>query len=530
MMHRQRIWNNALSWICNKKKGILLALVLCLGLSSLAGATPLIMKISGDMSDLSDVSELSGGFQLTSDNQKVVFLSNRDNVEIPELFVVPVKGGTILKLNQTIASGGKIADYKITPDGTRVIYLADVSGDETTELYSVSITGGTIASFSGEWTGYVKDFLITPDSQKVVFSTNNLATPPLTKKLFVAPVTGTEDPISIAQELGVNAVILDYDISDNSNWVVFRATGIDPDPKLYGFDLHAASNLADLAGIDKIDSFKIAPLSQRVVYASGYNLYSVDLSGLPVDRQVLWTTPSTLHAYAVTPNSVYTVFKVTLADSSVNLLSIPTAGGGLYYPAPSLPTWASIGTFSITPNSERIVFIVDRDAEDQNELFSNQTTGDDLQKLNGDLVEGGDVYSFKISPNSQDVVYLADQAIDNVIELFSNSTPGGSWVRLNPISTSARVTDFAISPDSAFVVYTSNQDLLSMYEIFYAPISGGKSYQLNDTILVEGDVESYKISADSKKIVYLADQEVFEKYELFTSILGMATFMPVVMK
>ncbi|MEM6572969.1 MAG: hypothetical protein AAF736_01770, partial [Pseudomonadota bacterium] len=52
-------------------------------------------------------------------------------------------------------------------------------------------------------------------------------------------------------------------------------------------------------------------------------------------------------------------------------------------------------------------------------------------RLNGLLVEGGDIRSSTISPDGAAVVYVADQDIDEVFELYSVSIDGGVPVKLN---------------------------------------------------------------------------------------------------
>ncbi len=515
------------------KRALYIALVLCVVLVSAASAVTFNWKISGTMPDDRDVSDLAGdaGYLVTSDSQKVVFLANRNSADVEDLFVVPVKGGAVIQLNPPLISGGTFKDFKITPDGTRVIYLADMFEDELVELFSVPITGGASIKINGPLNGDVKDFIISPDSQTVIFSFTNYAGD--TKKLFKALAAGGEEPISIVGDpLDINAIILDYDISDDSNWVVFRAKPNDyADPHLYSIDLHAANNLVDIGETAGIDTFKIAPLSQYVVYTSANKLYSIGISG--TNRLELWSTPYTNIAYSITPNSVYVVFKVTLlVDSSENLLATPTAVGGIYNIAISLPAGATIGAFGITPDSERVIYIADDDANGQSDLFSAPTTSGVTVKLNNALVTEGNVKAFKIAPNSQRVVYLADEVTDNIDELFSTLAIGGGHVRLNrdSLPINAEVDQFAISPNSQFVVYRSDQDVLFLDELFSVPLGGGPSIQLNNPLILTGDVESFKISADSNKIIYLADQEVEAKYELFTSIAGLESFLPIVLK
>jgi hypothetical protein len=53
------------------------------------------------------------------------------------------------------------------------------------------------------------------------------------------------------------------------------------------------------------------------------------------------------------------------------------------------------------------------------ELYAVPIVGGLVEKLNGSLVSGGDVTEWRISPDSRRVVYRADQDADEVFELYS---------------------------------------------------------------------------------------------------------------
>lgn len=513
----------------------LLALILCLAVVSVAGASSLYFKISGEMCDLCDVSDLplDAGYVLTGDGKFVIFMADRNIDDVFEIFSYELATRQVVQVNSPHLQStlSTIIDFKVSPDGKWLVYISDHELDEYFEIYSVPITGQATDSRKlnevlGE--GDVKDFIITPDSQEVIFSTTNNKGD--TKKLFFQKIDDSTTPVSMVGDL-INVLIYDYDVSDDSRWVVFKAQlNADAPPDLYRFDLNAASSMVDLA--TNIDSFKIAPnayQNQRVVYAIGEQLFSVMLDGSATTS--LWSTPSDLKTYTTTPNGVYTVFSAILtADSTRILRAIPTAGGG-YYEIANLPDGTTIGTYGFTPDSERIVYLADHDGDEHRDLFSDRPTTGDLVMVNGALVSGGDVFSFAISPDGQRIIYRADQEVDFKYELFS-TTHAGDWVKLSPavIPSNSDVDLFAITPDSKSVVYRSDHNTPTLDELFSVPIAGGLSTQVSGALVAGGDVKSFKISADSKKVVYLADQETDEKLELFMTVEMSGFYLPVVMK
>jgi Tol biopolymer transport system component len=102
------------------------------------------------------------------------------------------------------------------------------------------------------------------------------------------------------------------------------------------------------------------------------------------------------------------------------------------------------------------------------ELYSVPLGGGSPVKLNGPLVSGGDVGAALISPDSSRIVYLADQEADEVDELYSVPLSGGSPVKLNnPLVSGGDVfDDYSISSDNSRVVYRADQETDGVSELY----------------------------------------------------------------
>src|SRR5262249_40728650 len=200
--------------------------------------------------------------------------------------------------------------------------------------------------------------------------------------------------------------------------------------------------------------------------------------------------------------------------------------------------------FEISPDSSRVVFLagpyghtdlysVPLYARGQKLRPSDRS--DEPVKLNPPLVAGGSVGgSFEttlilISPDSTRVVYLADQEVDGRVELYSVPIAGGPAVKLNGalvnggnvLHPSCR-RPAAITPDGTRVVYLPDQQVDERFELFSVPITGGTAIRLNGNLVAGGDVqplsftEPFALSADGARVVYVADQEVDERVELYS--------------
>lgn len=133
------------------------------------------VQLNGQLEDWGDT--LPSRYQISLDNQRVVYRADQDFDGVFEVYSVPINGGTAIKLNGNTVTGGYVSEFKISADSQRVVYRADQRTKDIHELYSVPATGGNVARINGNLylagpmvpNSYDFSFEISTDSQHVIF-------------------------------------------------------------------------------------------------------------------------------------------------------------------------------------------------------------------------------------------------------------------------------------------------------------------------------------------------------------------------
>jgi len=111
--------------------------------------TTAAVKLSGDLVAGGDV---SADFSISSDSSRVLYHADQDVDQVFELYSVKTDGSEApIKLNGELVAGGNVAltGYQFSPDGTQVLYVADQDTDFVSELYIVPSDGGTAVKVNG---------------------------------------------------------------------------------------------------------------------------------------------------------------------------------------------------------------------------------------------------------------------------------------------------------------------------------------------------------------------------------------------
>ena len=113
-----------------------------------AGGTP--VKLNGELVAGGDVGY--DGLQFGPDSSRVLYWANQDQSDVWEIYSVLGAGGTPVKLNGDLVSGGNVSESSLqfSPDGSRVLYRADQALNEVYEIYSVPSGGGTEVKLNGD--------------------------------------------------------------------------------------------------------------------------------------------------------------------------------------------------------------------------------------------------------------------------------------------------------------------------------------------------------------------------------------------
>ncbi len=272
-------------------------------------------------------------------------------------------------------------------------------------------------------------------------------------------------------------------------------------------------------------SASFTPDSQRVVYMADQDtdnvveIYSAPSGGggavrlnnpaLPIGREVL--------DYAISPDSSNVVFRSDqTADKFYTLRSVPVAGGA----ATEITTMDTL-SYAVSADSTRVVFIANTDPPAfVPRLFSVPIAGGAETELNGPIVVGGEVVSFLITPDGSRVVFLADKDVDEQYELYSVPIAGGTVTRLHgSLDPGADVTDYRISPDGAWVVFeVVDFDFASPSSLWSVPVTGGTPVVIGTGGGHPGGF--FRISPDSTRVVHIGADADTDLQLYSYSILG----------
>jgi len=122
-------------------------------------------------------SDVVAGFKISSDSQHVVYRADTFIDDAFALFSVPILGpnfgsGDIIQLVPNLLVDRQVfRDFEITPDNQRVIYRADSRINGVNEIFSVPILGGGATRLNRDlpFSSDIDDFLISPNSDIVIY-------------------------------------------------------------------------------------------------------------------------------------------------------------------------------------------------------------------------------------------------------------------------------------------------------------------------------------------------------------------------
>ncbi len=370
---------------------------------------------------------------ISGDGQHVVFEGNQEDEDAFELFSIPTAGpaSAMVKLNGPLLSSS-VAQPVISRDQQTVVYQADQDALEPSrEFYSVPMDGSAPPTqISGG--GSLGNSPIATDTH-LVFWRNNA--------LFSVPIEG---PASAAVEISVVPASGDrvrsnfYQVTPDNQTVVYFITSDNGDYLNAVPVVGPASANVRITPTDQdVVEFKLAG-NQAVVYDQRRDdgvreLYSAPLSGPSTEAvqlsQDFGLTIGGASEYQVSPDLTRVAFQATLEIvGQAELWSVPLEGpasAGIKLNPPLPPAADVFFDFVISPDSQRVAYRVDLDANDVFELYSVGITGPATSsiKISGPLASGGDVCAnssncYHFAPDSNRVVYQADAEADRQTELF----------------------------------------------------------------------------------------------------------------
>ena len=477
--------------------------------------------------------------KISPDNSTVVYTADAEIDGVTELYSVPIGGGTVTKLNETLGSGGDVSsNFMITPDSSTVVYLADQETNGASELYSVPIGGGSATKLNDPLPagGGLFRFDLSPDGSTVVYS-GEQDTDGVTELYSVPVGGGTVTKLNPNTLGGGRNVLNTRRISADSSTVVYLADqNTDGVNELFSVPIGGGTvtRLNDPlpSGADVgLFGVKLSPDGSTVVYSADqetnnvHELFSVPIGGGTVTK-LNSTLPSggSIFEFKFTPDSSTVVYRGEQDTNGIDeLFSVP-AGGGI--PLKLSKPGVNLFFYEISVDGSTVVYQTNTGGSGVDELFSVPIGGGTITQLNGPLADGETVGFFELSGDGSTVVYTTEPVggfEDPANGLYSVPINGGAKTRLNePFAEGSGISNSDISPDSSMVVYKADQDTVGVTEMYIVPIGGGTVTKLNDPLVSGGDVNSFRFSPDSSIVIYEADQDTDEVDELYSVSLEVA--------
>jgi Tol biopolymer transport system component len=483
--------------------------------------------------DLPDSTSVQNNWDLSPDGSLIVYLADPDVEALYNLYSVPARGGTPIKLNDTYTYGGSISLFAISPDSQYVVFVGDLNTDEVFELYSVPIEGGEQVRINGSLIhgGDVRSFKITPDSQGVVYYADQDEDED--ENLYSVPIGGGT-PIKLTSGIPEEyaEIYYDYKITPDSHSVVFHALREDATYGLFIVSIGGGS-IQTLNESGEF-SYYMSPDGQNLVFkkyqetTDTVDLYRVPATGgSPTRLSPALVSGGEVGTVIISPNSQKVVFTAEHTDlGKDDIFSVSMNGANLVELYSLNPGEYERG-FKVAPNSLGVVYSLYRSATETKDIYSVYMNGLYNVQLNPDLPPGRQIYNFWISANSLGVVYLADQDMDEVFELYAVPSIGGDSIKLNPDLTFWQDVEmgFQISPNSQYVAYMADIYQDERFDLFVVPSVGGTSTRLNSDTYCR--ILRYLINPDSQSVIYETCQEPGQN-ELFIAYNAHVFYLPLV--
>lgn len=301
-------------------------------------------NLNGTLQSLGNVN--SKGVRVTPGSAHVVYLTDKLQDEVFELFSVPATGGESVPLSPQLVNGGDVLpnSIQLNPVGDRVLYLADQDVDEKFEIYTVPVSGGPSTRVNGSLiaTGDVREdsLQFSDDGSQVLYIADQITNE--VYELFVAPSTGGDS-------LRLNSQLV------NSGDVTAAEFSLDGERVVY---------LADTRVNDIFELFSVSTSGGESVRLSEALASTRDVSD-----------------FEITPDGQYVVF---LADQEVDerfeLYLAPITGGSIQKLNGELPIGGDVRDWLISSDGQYVVYRADQYVDEQYEVFSvslwDQTPGD----------------------------------------------------------------------------------------------------------------------------------------------------------
>lgn len=505
-----------------------MAMALCFAAVAVgvAAGSPLNRKISGDLPDYADLYQHQD-VTISPDSRYVVYASDERVDEFYEVYSVPLNGsGGPVRISgptQTLDNSA-LPNWKISPDSQRVVYSAKESRLTSRQLFSVPIAGGPKVQLSPAEpiSNWVDDFLISPNSERVVLSTD--------QGIFSIPIEGGK-AVRLAADNTASP-----QITADSKTVMYLQYDTSGTPvALYSVPITGGSPIQ--ISQDQLESWKLyedAGGSPRVAFFARdemdiRSLFTVPASGGAPERITSQIGERVYqYQFIVCENGETAVFESGTDSGRPTLSSVSlSAGEPITLAVDSRMDGYNGSRFVVSPDCSSVVYGLG------DSLFVAPVAGSSTSRVS--YVCGP---TFIFSPDSRHMMYSGRESLERPCEIWVlDLTTKSSALLSAPLPSGGAVSRqlHRITPDGHSALYVAEQQTVGVAELFMASLAGTQTRKLSGPMIFGGNVTVAPIvSPDGRYVVYVADQERDEVHELFATTLtgeeGAHNYLPLVQR
>ena len=214
-----------------------------------------------------------------------------------------------------------------------------------------------------------------------------------------------------------------------------------------------------------------------------------------------------------TNNLVYGIYY----GPNAGIVKLDTTGvANTSFITPSFVSGGSVSQIEYYTEKNKIVYIADKDVDNDYELFVVDFDGSNSLELSGTIVTNGDVDEFIVNKSNDTVIFLADKDTDGAQELYSVKLDGTGLIKISGTTLPGSViTNFQLTNDNSKICFIADRLVLLRSELFCSNVDGSGLYKVNLDFEDVGGVKSFKMVPDSSGLVFLANQQDYLTYEVF---------------
>ncbi len=444
-------------------------------------------------------------FAITTDGKRVLY----DTVNFPtnsaeqclcrQVYSTPIAGGEVVHFNQMLLADLEITSYQISHQNDFVILLTQQSGAQNSlAIYKTPIQGGEATVLISDFptdTIQIGNAIFSQDDTWLVYT---LGTRDGKVQLYSLSTKGGR-PIRLNPPLVTGGSVeliygvpeTNFQVNSDSRYIVYRADQeTDSVYELFSVPIGGGQAIklnAPLVKDGDVATFAISPNGAQVVYRADQDI-----------------------------DAMYELYSVSITGGTPRKLNPPLVPGGnvLDTIAPLGPeSGYARGTdhFSITPDSQSVVYIADQTVDEHLALYSVPIMGGAAVRLSPEADANRHEYLFyQVTSDGQLVTFILN---DKLYQSSISGVPAAS-----AISTAAALYPRIVSPNGQWALYYEYQTGGEYASAIYAvPLNGDTPLKLSETMTSGGGIGQVLIPPDSNSVIYRADQETDEVWELFVT-------------